>query len=317
MSILCSLPLIASLFGNCSPRPFATGYVEGEYVIVAPVEIAQVRKLSVSRGDKVPAGTVLVEMERRDAEIALAQADARLAQARSQHADLLEGARPAEIQVIEANLTSALLQAEEANRTLERIRQLATRGATTDAQLDDATTAARVAEARVAQIRAELDVARLPARPQAIDRSKAAVAAAQAARERADWRLEQRSLSLSTPVTVVDIIRTDGEIAGPSAPVLSVLPEAAVKLLLYVPERQFSSISVGDALQVGCDGCDDGLVARISYISDTPEFTPPVIYSLENRQKLVYLVEARPEASHTLRPGQIVSVTLPEAENGE
>ncbi|HQZ13871.1 MAG TPA: HlyD family secretion protein, partial [Devosia sp.] len=43
---------------------------------------------------------------------------------------------------------------------------------------------------------------------------------------------------------------------------------------------------------------------------------PPVIYSLESRQKLVYLVEARPEADATaLQPGQIVDVSL--AGNGE
>ena len=44
-----------------------------------------------------------------------------------------------------------------------------------------------------------------------------------------------------------------------------------------------------------CDGCPAGLTARVSYVSPDPEFTPPVIYSLETRQKLVYLVEARPE----------------------
>ena len=47
------------------------------------------------------------------------------------------------------------------------------------------------------------------------------------------------------------------------------------------------------------------------YISDEPEFTPPVIYSLQNRQKLVYLIEARPENAGALKPGQIVDVRLP------
>jgi HlyD family secretion protein len=47
----------------------------------------------------------------------------------------------------------------------------------------------------------------------------------------------------------------------------------------------------------------------VTYVADSPEFTPPVIYSLENRQKLVYLVEARPDAgAEALKPGQIVDV---------
>ncbi|WP_217899020.1 HlyD family secretion protein [Oceanicola sp. 22II-s10i] len=311
---LCSLPLAASLFASCAaPSPFATGYVEGEYTLVAPVETAQIRAVNVERGDRVEAGAVLVAMEREDAEIALAQAEAQLAQADSELANLLQGARQEEISVIEANLASARLQAEEAERQRERIVRLAERGVTTDAQREDAVTAAQVAAAKVAEIEAQLTVARLPAREQEIARARAAVSAAKAARDQVKWKLTQRELKLDEPVTVVDVIRTGGEIAGPSAPVLSVLGANAVKLRLYVPERSFAEIAVGDALRVGCDGCAAGLTARIIYISDEPEFTPPVIYSLENRQKLVYLIEARPEGESRLKPGQIVDVTLPGA----
>ena len=89
------------------------------------------------------------------------------------------------------------------------------------------------------------------------------------------------------------------------------LPDGAVKLKVYVPEPSFSSITVGSQLSVRCDGCPDGLKARVSYVSPDPEFTPPVIYSLDTRQKLVYLVEARPEgATSMLQPGQIVDVDL-------
>ena len=312
MSLLCSLPVIASLFAACAPpAPFATGYVEGEYTLVAPVATAQVATVAVQRGDRAAAGEVLVTMERQDAEIALAEAGANLAQAESQLADLLEGARPEEIDVIEATLASARLQADEARRERDRVIRLSERGVTTEAQREDAITGADVADARVAQVTAELAVARLPARPQAIARAKAAVAAAKAVRARMEWQLEQRSLSLPQPVTVVDVIRQSGEIAGPAAPVLSVLADGAVKLRLFIPETAYEKVSVGDLLEVGCDGCASGLRARISYVADQPEFTPPVIYSLESRQKLVYLIEARPEGEHALKPGQIVNVALP------
>ena len=87
------------------------------------------------------------------------------------------------------------------------------------------------------------------------------------------------------------------------------LPDGAVKLSVFVPEASFSSVAVGKMLKVRCDGCPDGIEARISYVSPDPEFTPPVIYSLETRQKLVYLVEARPVGDATpLQPGQIVDV---------
>ena len=60
-----------------------------------------------------------------------------------------------------------------------------------------------------------------------------------------------------------------------------------------------------------CDGCKDAMGAEVSYVANEPEFTPPVIYSLENRQKLVFLIEAEPNSdAHILKPGQIVDVDL-------
>lgn len=309
---LCALPGAAAIFAGCAaPAPFATGYVEGEYTLVAPVAVAQVAQLSVARGDRVPQGGLLARMERRDATIALSEAEATLAQARSHLADLREGRRPEEIEVIEAELASARAEAAEADRASARYVSLAERGAATAAQRDDAVTAAEVARARVAEVEANLAVARLPARPQEIAAAEASVAGAQAARDRARWNLDQRDLTAPAAGTVYDVIRTTGEIAGPSAPVVSFLADGAVKLRLYVPETSVARVAPGDLLEVRCDACADDLQARVIYVADGPEFTPPVIYSLENRQKLVYLVEARPTAGTGLKPGQIVDVRLP------
>jgi HlyD family secretion protein len=91
--------------------------------------------------------------------------------------------------------------------------------------------------------------------------------------------------------------------------VLSILPDGAIKLRLFMPERALSGISRGTVLRVHCDGCAGNLKASVSYVANEPEFTPPVIYSLENRQKLVYLVEAVPLGkTQKLKPGQIVDV---------
>jgi HlyD family secretion protein len=81
-----------------------------------------------------------------------------------------------------------------------------------------------------------------------------------------------------------------------------------VKLRLYVPEPDLSAVSVGTRLTLTCDGCAGPMAATVTYVSDHAEFTPPVIYSNEARQKLVYLVEARPDDGAGLKPGQIVEV---------
>jgi HlyD family secretion protein len=49
----------------------------------------------------------------------------------------------------------------------------------------------------------------------------------------------------------------------------------------------------------------------VSFIAKSAEFTPPVIYSQEERAKLVYLIEALPENPANLRVGQPVDVRLP------
>ena len=60
-------------------------------------------------------------------------------------------------------------------------------------------------------------------------------------------------------------------------------------------------------------GCGAAIPATIVFIADRAEFTPPVLYSKDNRSKLVYLVEAKPAPADApkLHPGQPVDVALP------
>jgi HlyD family secretion protein len=62
---------------------------------------------------------------------------------------------------------------------------------------------------------------------------------------------------------------------------------------------------------VGCSGCALGLKARVTFVAAEAEFTPPVIYSVGSREKLVWMVEARLDGGGVLSPGQPVDVTLP------
>ncbi|PHP66519.1 HlyD family secretion protein [Zhengella mangrovi] len=313
MELLCAVPLVAGWLAACEPGPaMVTGYAEAETVLVAPIETARIEVLHVRRGDRVAKGTVLADMEKRDATIAVAQAEAALAQAESQLANISQGKRPEEIAVIEASLNSAEAQQEDAQRTVDRMADLARRGVATQASLDDAKTGLAVAQAKVRELKANLNVARLPARADEIKAARAARDQARASLDNARWRLDNRELTAPEAGQITDVIRNPGELAGPQAPVLALLPQGGVKLKLFVAEPDLSQISRGTVLPVSCDGCAKGMTATVSYVSDEPEFTPPVIYSLENRQKLVYLVEARPDdGAAMLKPGQIVDVRLP------
>ena len=314
--ILCSIPVLATLIATCtSPAPLAVGYVEGEYVLVAPSETARIEELYVERGDRIQQGTILVTHERRDAEIQLAQATAAHARAASQLADLQQGARPEEIAVAEAAVDAASVEFDEANRELTRISGLFDRNVVPETQLDLAGTKVDFAAAQLRQAEADLAVLKLPARADRIVAAEAAVTEAAAQMDAARWRLGERTLVSPTSGRISDVYRFPGDLAGPQAPILSILPDDGVKLRFYVPQASYSQVNLGTGLSVRCDGCPEDLKATVSFLSDSPEFTPPVIYSLDSRQKLVFLAEAQLLGdARRLHPGQIVDVYLPETE---
>jgi HlyD family secretion protein len=309
---ICSFGIAASLAFCGPPTTRIAGYVEGEYVRLGPIDTARIESVAVRRGERVAPGAVVAVLQTDDAQNAVAESDARLVQAKAQLANLLSGRRPEEIAVIEASAASAKAQEREADRALERRQDLFRRGVSTQADLDQAQTARDVAAATVRQSAANLAVARLPAREEEIKAAQNQVTQAQAALDQAKWRLSQRRLVAPAAGIVTDLVRYPGELAGPAAPVLTFLPDGAIKLMVYVPEALLAGTRVGTQLDVRCSGCPSGLSATVSYVAQEPEFTPPVIYSAETRQKLVYLVEARPEGAQAakLQPGQIIDVVL-------
>jgi HlyD family secretion protein len=93
-------------------------------------------------------------------------------------------------------------------------------------------------------------------------------------------------------------------------PVVQLLPPENIKIRFFVPQALVAQITVGQRVRVTCDGCTPTLAA-VRFISPRAEFTPPVIYSREQRARMVFMIEARPiEHPEQLRIGQPVDVAL-------
>jgi HlyD family secretion protein len=309
MSWLCDFAVMAWLFSACASHdmPTMSGYVEGEYVLVAPVETARIERVLVKRGDTVEKDALLAELDSEDAKLTLQQAEARLAEARAQYANMSKGRRTDEINAIEASLAAAKAQLRESQLAFNRARDLHSRQITSKAAFDQAEAARATAQAKVDEIMANLETARAGARPDELVAQAQKVAEASAAVDAARWHVDQRRVLAPARGRVSDILRNRGEIAGPTAPVLSFLPEGAIKLKLFAPEAARSALPPGSRVAVSCDACPGDLAAVVTYVSDEPEFTPPVIYSVDRRQKLLYLIEALPEQPNSmLQPGLIV-----------
>lgn len=293
-----------------APAPGWSGYAEGDYVYVAAPLAGRLDQLAVQAGQQVARGAPLFTLD-AEAEIAARdEAGARLAAAQAQASNIGSGKRRDEIAVIEAQLTQARAQAELARSDLARQRQLVEQGFISKARLDDAATAVEQTRARVGELEAALRVARLPARP---DERSAALAQADAASQAlraSDWRTRQKQQLAPADALVADTFFRAGEYVPAGQPVLSLLPPGAIKARFFVPEAEIATLAAGQAVQLHCDGCGTPIAARISRIATQAEYTPPVIYSNAQRAKLVFLVEARPDAKDAarLRPGQPLDV---------
>jgi len=232
--------------------------------------------------------------------------------AEAQLADLKQGRRLPEQDVTRALLAQAEAEASRSATQVARDEAQYRIGGIARAQLDDSRAAGAVAAARVAQLRSELAVARLPSRDDQVKAQEAQVAAARAALEQATWRLDQKSVHATRPGRVFDTLYREGEWVAAGSPVVRMLPPQNVKVRFFVPQPVVGELKVGRAVAIRCDGCGAEIAATLTYVSSEAEFTPPVIFSNEAKSKLVFMVEARPAVADAARlhPGQPVSVRL-------
>lgn len=143
------------------------------------------------------------------------------------------------------------------------------------------------------------------------DDAEAALRQAQANRAWSETRLARRDAHSPADGTIEQVYFRVGETVSAGKPVVALLPPKNLKLRFFAPETILPQIKYGESVAVSCDGCEKGLSAKISFIARSAEYTPPVIYSLDERAKLVYLIEARPDQPEKFRVGQPVTVTLP------
>jgi len=143
-----------------------------------------------------------------------------------------------------------------------------------------------------------------------MDEAEAALRTAQARLNSAQTRLARRKMFSPVAGPVQQIYYRVGELVPAGKPIVAILPPGNLKVRFFVNEATLPKLKIGDTVAVSCDGCAGDITARISFIARSSEFTPPVIYSMEERSKLVFLIEARTDTPERLRVGQPVSVRL-------
>ena len=246
MTAMLTVLVLATTLAGCNERkdPGFQGWVEADMIFVSPDESGRVTKLNVREGDEVKPGEQIYSVD-----------------------DDLQKADHYQNNATLAN----------AQQTYDRASSLSKTGSGTQANLDSALSALRVAEARV---------------------------------NTSQTRLARRNGFAPVAGTIQQIYFREGEMVQAQRPVLSIMPPGNMKLRFFVPEAELPKLSIGDEVKVTCDNCAADLTAKIYFIATSAEYTPPVIYSLDERNKLVYLIQARPSRPDALRVGQPIDVYL-------
>lgn len=306
------LLIAVALLAGCGNQPNDTwqGYIEGEYVLLASPYAGQLQKLHARRGERIETGKPVFALEQESERAARLEAEERLKAAQARLGNLKVPKRPPEIEALRAQLNQARAARDLAALQLEQAEKLFKESFVAQTRLDEARATHERELARVREAEAQLKTALQPlGRDAEREAAESEVEAAKAALAQAAWRLEQKSVAAPVGGLVHETFFVEGEWVPAGRPVASLLPPGNVKARFYVPEASLSAVSVGKDIEIRCDGCPAPIGAKVTYVSNQAEYTPPVLFSRESRAKLMFLVEARLQGTN-LRPGQPVDVKL-------
>ncbi|WED42137.1 HlyD family secretion protein [Legionella cardiaca] len=262
---------------GCNQQPIISmpGYVEGRYIYLSSLFAGTLKSLNVIPGMKVQAGQILFTLELSPSNQKLAIAKAKIQEATNQ--------------LQKANLYFELQKKNNLRNTMLLKKDIISKEEFENGKsaYEQALEDKKVAEARLISV--------------------------QANEKEILWEMSQKTVTAPVDALVHNTFYTVGENLQADSPVLSLLDPKQVKIIFFVPQNLLGRIKINQVVNVSFDASKTPIKAKISYIADRVEYTPPVIYSIEERQKLVFRVEAKPDLDAVfsiIHPGQPVSITL-------
>jgi len=292
--------VIWRLLGRSQRDDYLSGYITADELYLSAPVSGTVDAIAVSDGQRVAAGQPMFQIAPATLAAQGEQASANVRASETQIASAQAGLTQAQ-----ANVAANAAAAERARRDLARLESVkrADAAAVAGKDIDAARAALREADANVAAARKAAD-----ARRAEIAQARAQTQQAVGGKRGVDIQLGQLAPGAPAAGRVREVFFQKGEWVTANQPVVSIIPDGKMKVRFFVPEAAVARYRPGQTVRFTCDGCARGLTARIGYVSAEPEFTPPVIFSRESRDRLVFMVEAYPTDPARLNPGMPIEV---------
>lgn len=321
-----TIPLVGCTEPPVPTEVRASGHVEATEVRIAPDVGGRILELAVAEGDTVEAGAVILRLDMRDAELAVARARAEQQQAQAQLRLLEAGSRSEDVSQAQAqaqaardDVVSAQAELAAAETDLQRFEALLAANAGARKPRDDAATRRDVARARVqaAESRvmaADQQTARLRAGSRAEEIAAARARVAVTAAQIATVEKAVADAILRSPISgvVTEKLAEVGEVIAPRTPVLIVTDLAHAWADVFVPEPLIPRLRLKQQATVLTDDGAPGLPGVVSYISPKAEFTPRNVQTADERSKLVYRVRVLVDNKDgILKQGMPVDAVIP------
>lgn len=312
--IILAIILVMLVIKSCHQKELLeqNGYIESEPTLIASSQSGTLTTLNVSKGQWIQKGHPLFKLEQENEMAQLAEANAKYQRLQAILEDNTKGKRPEERDALRAELDAAKASLKLSEIEVKRQTNLIQSGYTSKSNLDTLIAQRDKNQAAVKEIMAQMDLAELGVRQDLLTASEADVKIAEAQMVQAKWRLDQKNMFFESATTarVEDIFFRLGEWVPSGHPVIKLQTPALIKARFFIPEAMLPKIKLGQQVTISCDGCPDNLTGAVSFISDRAEFTPPVIFSQQRRERLVFMIEALPTPKQAVffKAGQPIQV---------
>ena len=268
------------------------GYIEDEYIYISSEVPAEIMKLDVSKGDAISIGETLFKVD----DYTLNKKKERLEKNKQYEEAMLEnmqkGIRKSEIDIVNIDINRISSEITKAESTLERKRKLHSKNFISKEDIESEELNLIKKRNELKKIKADLNNRMLPARSDELLAQKIKINSIDVDIDNSEYEISKTIIKSPVNGIIHDILKKEGEFVSTGNPVLIISPDGYKKVKFYINRVQLYKVRHGERIFIKINDLHKEYEATINFISNKPEYTPPMLYDNKN-DTLVYLIEAK------------------------